>query len=167
MWRIVNQIPSSPPSLNAARSAIDPAQNVLLGARAIMRYLGIHQILTLYKWVDEYALPAIKSPNGQWLTTCTAIDTWIFMTAELDYKNRKYNRGTGFSPEVDMLRTSHLPDSHPRRRRAQARYADWLAGGCQPMKPGPKPSHRIDTAVGIADNDGTSPNGDVQQSAAD
>lgn len=126
------------------RTTIDPSHNVLLGARKIMRYLGIHNIITLYKWVDEYALPAVKRPDGLWMSTCTAIDQWVFLTAELDYKNRRYSRGTGLDPETDLKRTAHLPPEHPRRRRAQNRYDDWIAGGKAPMKSGPKLIQRLE-----------------------
>lgn len=108
-----------------------------------MRYLGIHHILTLYKWVDEFGLPAIKRPDGVWMSTATAIDTWIFMCAELDYKHRAYARGTGLHPKRELERCSHLPPEHPRRRRAQHRYNDWMAGGQQRLKDGPKSVHRM------------------------
>lgn len=76
------------------RLYIDPQDNVLIGSQNIMRYLGIAAANTLYNWVEVYALPAIKLPNGQWMTTMTAIDQWIFMAAELDAGNRLYSRGS-------------------------------------------------------------------------
>lgn len=136
--------PSPHAAINSARSFIDPSLNPLVGARKIMRYLGVKNIITLYKWVEEYGLPAVKRPDGLWMSTCTAIDTWIFMTAELDYKNRAYNRGTGLDPETDLKRTAHLPEAHPRRRRAQNRYDDWVKGGRSPMKSGPKLIQRLE-----------------------
>lgn len=75
--------PQAPPDVAPSALRIDPADNVLIGAQRIMRYLGISSITTLYSWIEDGALPAIKRPYGKWMTTMTAIDTWIFQAAGL------------------------------------------------------------------------------------
>lgn len=47
----------------------------------------------MIEWVEIYGLPCVKRPDGQWMTTMSAIDEWIFMAAEADYLNRPYSRG--------------------------------------------------------------------------
>lgn len=84
-----------PPDQPAKRNAlfIDPMTNVIIGSQLIRQYLGIHSMATLIDWVEVYGLPAIKRPDGQWMTTMSAIDEWIFIAAEADYLNRPYSRG--------------------------------------------------------------------------
>lgn len=68
---------------------IAPEDNVLIGAQCILRYLGISSITTLYDWIEDGALPCIKRPDGKWMTTMTAIDTWIFQAAGLVADKRR------------------------------------------------------------------------------
>jgi hypothetical protein len=68
---------------------IAPEDNVLIGAQKICRYLGISSITTLYDWIEDGALPCIKRPDGKWMTTMTAIDTWIFQAAGLIADKRR------------------------------------------------------------------------------
>jgi hypothetical protein len=72
---------------------IDPDQNIINGMSSIMRYMGIKAFNTFYKWVELYGFPAIKTPEGKWLSSMTAIDQWIFLCAEVDWENRRYSRG--------------------------------------------------------------------------
>lgn len=67
---------------------IAPEDNVLIGAQRILRYLGISSITTLYDWIEDGALPCIKRPDGKWMTTMTAIDTWIFQASGLIAEKR-------------------------------------------------------------------------------
>jgi len=67
----------------SAMLRIAPEDNVLVGAQRILHYLGISSITTLYDWIEDGALPCIKRPDGKWMTTMTAIDTWIFQAASL------------------------------------------------------------------------------------
>lgn len=60
----------------------------------------------MIEWVEIYGLPAIKRPDGQWMTTMTAIDEWIFMAAEADYLNRPYSRGD--NKRADLALTKAL-----------------------------------------------------------
>lgn len=82
-----------PPDPPQARLLIDPMTNVLIGSQLIRMYLGIKSIVTMIEWVEVYGLPCVKRPDGQWMTTMSAIDEWIFMAAEADYLNRPYSRG--------------------------------------------------------------------------
>lgn len=67
---------------------IAPEDNILIGAQRILRYLGISSITTLYDWIEDGALPCVKRPDGKWMTTMTAIDTWIFQAAGLIAEKR-------------------------------------------------------------------------------
>jgi len=73
---------------------VDPSDNVLVGLKMILAYLGIKSPVTLYQWVELYGFPAIKRPDGMWMTTMTSIDQWIFMACELDNANRPHSRGS-------------------------------------------------------------------------
>lgn len=63
--------------------------NILLGWWAITQYLGIKDRKTMVEWVDEWAFPAMKRPDGEWMSSCTAIDQWIFLAAHLNTERRK------------------------------------------------------------------------------
>lgn len=65
------------------RINIDPAQNVILGSRNIARYLGVSSLNTIFEWMELYAFPVIKRPDGLYMTTMTAIDQWIFIAADI------------------------------------------------------------------------------------
>ncbi len=77
-----------------SRCTISPADNILLGATAIKRYLRIRSWATLYRLIELYGLPAIKRPDGKWMSSVTAIDEWLFLASEADANNRPYLRGT-------------------------------------------------------------------------
>jgi len=70
-------------------TTIKPDDNLLLGREAIMRYLNIKEDRIMDRWIDEYALPVIKRPDGYWMTTLTAIDQWICLAAKVAYANKK------------------------------------------------------------------------------
>jgi len=67
---------------------VKPEDNVLIGWWAICTYLGIRDRKTLGRWVDEWALPAIKRPDGVWMTTVTSIDQWIMLAAQATAEQR-------------------------------------------------------------------------------
>lgn len=67
---------------------INPSENVLIGANAICDYVGIRPS-SLHNWVDGYGFPAIKRPDGKWMSTVTAIDQWLFLAAEIESRNRR------------------------------------------------------------------------------
>lgn len=73
---------------------VRPEENVLIGIAEINQYLGIRSPVTLYQWVELYGFPAIKRPDGQWMTTMTSIDQWIFLAAQVDNENRPHSRGS-------------------------------------------------------------------------
>jgi len=73
---------------------IKPEENVLLGWWKICDYLGVKDRKTLQIWVDEWALPAIKRPDGVWMTTMTSIDQWIMLASQTQYENRTNNGET-------------------------------------------------------------------------
>lgn len=95
-----------PPDVPAKRNAlfIDPMTNVIIGSQLIRKYLGIRAMATLIEWVEIYGLPAIKRPDGQWMTTMSAIDEWIFMAAEADYLNRPYSRGDNKRADIALAK---------------------------------------------------------------
>lgn len=86
------------------RLVIDPMENVLIGSDKIMRYCRISSVVTMYQWVELYGFPAIKRPDGAWMSTCTSIDQWIFLAAELDNENRPFSRGYGGRHEIALAR---------------------------------------------------------------
>jgi excisionase family DNA binding protein len=53
-----------------------PRTCILHGLDEIARYLRIHR-RTAWRWIHDYALPAMQSPNGTWITSPTLIDAWI------------------------------------------------------------------------------------------
>jgi hypothetical protein len=73
---------------------VSPTDNVILGAARIKSYLGVRSHATLYRWIELYGLPVVKRPDGLYITTMTAIDTWLFLAAECDLDNREWSRGT-------------------------------------------------------------------------
>lgn len=95
-----------PPDQPVKRNAlfIDPMTNVIIGSQLIRQYLGIRSMATLIEWVEIYNLPAIKRPDGQWMTTMSAIDEWIFMAAEADYLNRPYSRGDNKRADIALAK---------------------------------------------------------------
>lgn len=94
------------------RLYIDPMDNILVGSQVIMRYLGMTSPNTLYNWIEVYALPCVKMPNGQWMTSMTAIDQWIFMGAELDAENRVYSRGSNRRAELALAQAQRRMERH-------------------------------------------------------
>ena len=72
------------------RNRIEPTDNLLLGANAIIKYLGLKSYAALTNWIDNYALPVVKRPDDQLMTTVTAIDQWIFLSAELRAEKRQH-----------------------------------------------------------------------------
>lgn len=90
------------------RVTISPEDNVIIGAKPILRYLGFTSVFTLYRWVDDYGFPAIKRPDGKWMTTITAIDEWIFLGAAQDAANRPegrvpMNRRSNYQPNTETF----------------------------------------------------------------
>jgi len=73
---------------------ISTEENVLLGSVAICKYLGIASNTTLMVWIEQYGLPVAKRPDGVWMTTVSAIDSWLFLAAGAESENRAYSRGT-------------------------------------------------------------------------
>lgn len=83
---------------------IDPTENILIGHQQIQQYMHIKSINTLYQWVELYGFPAIKRPDGLWMSSMTSIDQWIFLAAELDSENRPYSRGYSQKLEIAKIR---------------------------------------------------------------
>jgi hypothetical protein len=71
-----------------------PQDNVIIGRDAIMSYLSIRSEATFYQYVEILGLPAIKRLDGQWMTTMSSIDQWIFIASEIDNANRGRTRAT-------------------------------------------------------------------------
>lgn len=111
---------------------VDPAKNVLVGWPAIRQYLGVKSWATFYQWIEIYGFPAIKRPDGMWMTTMTAIDQWIFLAAEADNEARPHSRGAGKRVDIALRRL---------QERAAARR-ERIAAGLEPDLPdGPRVSH--------------------------
>lgn len=53
-----------------------PSTRVLKGLDEIGRYLRVHR-RTVWRWVRDYALPAMKGPSGAYITTTSLIDLWV------------------------------------------------------------------------------------------
>lgn len=92
------------------RLLIDPMSNLLLGSQIIRKYLGIKSLVTLYEWHEIYQLPIMKRPDGQWMTTISAIDDWIWIASELEVKNRPYGRGDNKRAELALLKAKRRVD---------------------------------------------------------
>lgn len=84
------------------RNYVAPEDNVLIGSAAILRYIQVRSIVTLYQWVEKYGFPAVKRPDGRWMTTITAIDSWLFMGAEADFNARKKSRGSNVRADIAL-----------------------------------------------------------------
>lgn len=90
----------------AARLRIDPDQNIMIGSDAIRRYIGIRSNSTLYRWVELFSFPAIKRPDGMWMSSMTAIDQWIFLAAEaaLDRAHQARSMNVNAEKALERLR---------------------------------------------------------------
>ncbi len=110
----------------AQRLYISPEDNVLVGAGTICKYLGVASINTLWRWVELYAFPAIKRPDGVWMSTMTAIDQWIFLAAEVVNDNLEHTRGLNTTAKIAherLERQLQNPDEFAAKRAATARRA--------------------------------------------
>lgn len=110
---------------------IRPSDNVIIGLRPLMQYLHIRSPATLYQWVELYGLPAIKRPDGQWISTMTSIDQWIFLAAQADAINRPHSRGYAARHDIAKARLE---------RRVGERALRIARGEEAPAKNGPKPN---------------------------
>lgn len=84
---------------------IRPEDNMLFGSRAILNYIHMRSIVTLYKWVEQYGFPAVKMPDGRWMSSITAIDRWLFLAAENDFAVRPRSRGANARSDIAALET--------------------------------------------------------------
>jgi hypothetical protein len=91
----------------AARLYVDPSDNIIVGAENICRYMGISSIVTMWRWVELYAFPAIKRPDGVWITSMTAVDQWIFLAAELVNEKTQRSRGLNTTADIALKRIEH------------------------------------------------------------
>lgn len=110
----------------AQRLYICPDDNVLVGASVICRYLGISSINSLWRWTELYAFPAIKRPDGVWMSTMTAIDQWIFLAAEVVNDNLERSRGLNTTAKIAAERLQRQlddPELFAQKRAATARRA--------------------------------------------
>lgn len=121
--------PSPPPSTMFAelvahvlktrgRVAIHPNQNVLVGTATIRQYLGLRSNRSLYILIQDHGLPVFKGLDGRLTTSCTMIDYWITLQAEIardrglwgptrrkKRERRASNRKTGAADGVDPGRS--------------------------------------------------------------
>lgn len=52
----------------------------------------------------------MKRPDGQWMTTISAIDEWVWMASELEATRRPYSRGDTKRAEDALLRAQRRLD---------------------------------------------------------
>lgn len=95
----------------AAKLRVDPDDNILVGAESICRYLGIASVTTLWRWVEMYAFPAIKRPDGLWMSSMTAIDQWIFLAAEVTNDKLEHTRGLNTTAKLAAERLQRQLDN--------------------------------------------------------
>lgn len=103
---VVVDLRGLPPSLEGVTnppSRIRPEDNILIGSNAILQYLQIGSIVTMYQWHELYALPVMKRPDGTWMSSISAIDEWIFRASELEARSRPFSRGSNDRAERALL----------------------------------------------------------------
>jgi hypothetical protein len=83
---------------------------ILVGAKQICDYMQISAINTLERWVDQFGFPAIKRPDGKWLSSITAIDEWIWLAAELHAEGK---RQLDRIAERALLKPAHIKREKP------------------------------------------------------
>jgi hypothetical protein len=133
----------------ASKLRVDPQDNIIVGAQNICSYLGLASIATLWRWVELYAFPAIKRPDGVWMSSMTAIDQWIFLAAEIVNENTQLSRGLNTTAEIAMARLQRQLDEPGRfehKRRAAAIRAAKGVG----LMPGRKPPRTPYLTSGMA-----------------
>ena len=118
--------------------AIRPEDNLLIGAKAIMEYLGIRDIVSLERWTDEYALPVIKRPDGMWMTTLTSIDQWILLAAKVQYDDKLASGTTSAQKraEKEARRKAKALEGHPAQ--APVQHAE-APSSVEPVRQEPVP----------------------------
>lgn len=103
---------------------IAPEDNVLRGGRAICAYLKVASLPTIERWVIGYGFPAIKTPDGVWMSTTTAIDQWVWIAAELeadkrlDARTRKVALSVAFGAERNPNKQTYTSSDIERAARA-------------------------------------------------
>lgn len=85
-----------------SQNKIDRNENILIGTNEICRYLRIKSMTTMIQWHEVYGLPIMKRPDGMWMSSCTAIDEWIFMASRAEAENRGYSRGTNTRADIAL-----------------------------------------------------------------
>lgn len=98
------------------RLLIDPMENVLIGSILIRKYLGISSVVTMYMWHEQYGLPIMKRPDGQWMTTVTAIDEWIFLASEFERTKRPFSRGDNRRADLALEKAQRRVDRLAKER---------------------------------------------------
>lgn len=133
----------------AAKLRVDPQDNIIVGAQNICSYLGLASIATLWRWVELYAFPAIKRPDGVWMTSMTAIDQWIFLAAEIVNENTEVSRGLNTTAEIAMARLQRQLDE-PGRFEVKRQAAAVRAAKGVGLLPGRKPPRTPYLTSGMA-----------------
>lgn len=119
----------------AAKLRVDPGDNIIVGGANICRYLGISSITTMWRWVEHYGLPAIRRPDGLWMTSMTSIDQWIFLAAEVINENRETSRGQNTSAVIAAARAQRAAED-PERFRHKRKVAALRAARGVALMPG-------------------------------
>lgn len=99
---------------------VTPEDNVLIGLRRIRAYLGIRSSITVHTWTELYGLPVVKRPDGQYMTTMTAIDQWLFLAAEVHNDSKPRNQAVTARLSVAKRRLEdRLRELEERRNRSE------------------------------------------------
>lgn len=106
------------------RLLIDPMDNVLIGSQRIKQYLGIKSLATMYEWHEVWGLPIMKRPDGQWMSTITAIDEWVWIASDLERTNRPFSRGDNKRSDLALKKAQRRVD---RLKRAEAMLGSYEA----------------------------------------
>lgn len=121
---------------------VDPSDNILVGGQSICAYIGISSISTLWRWVELFGFPAVRRPDGLWMSSMTAIDQWIWMASEIEVDKAVTSKGQQTTIENAIRRLEYQRD-HPevfeqKRRNAARRAAKGVAllpGRKEPVAP--------------------------------
>jgi transposase len=65
---------------------------------------------TAYRWIHEYGLPAMKGPDGKWLSHKQLILMWMLANREVDIKTAKPEDFTNLSD--DALQEALMGNNH-------------------------------------------------------
>jgi len=75
------------------RSKDQTSPEILDGIAAIAMYIG-KSYSTTARWIKFFDLPAMKQPNGRWMSSKQAITAWIIAGGNAERKARGWDKDT-------------------------------------------------------------------------